>query len=215
MNETTQSACACGDTATEAQLMGRLDEVLTEYQGRPGALIPVLQIAQGIFGYLPQNVLKRVALRLGKSYSEVAGVVGFYSFFSTVPRGKHLVRVCLGTACYVRGGKQVLEACRQELGIDVGGTTSDGLFTLEVARCFGACGLAPTIMIDEDVHQRVKAPRLRELFAGYGFSDGSAASPIARKTKKKTATKKTPRKTAGTSAAFRKGAGRKERVGAK
>src|SRR5271157_4664589 len=217
MNETTQSACACGDTATEAQLMGRLDEVLTEYQGRPGALIPVLQIAQGIFGYLPQNVLKRVALRLGKSYSEVAGVVGFYSFFSTVPRGKHLVRVCLGTACYVRGGKRVLDALKQELGIDVGGTTSDGLFTLEVARCFGACGLAPTIMIDEDVHQRVKAPRLRELFAGYradvpggfsadvpgGSSAGSAASPIVRKTKKKTATKKTPRKTAGTSVAFR------------
>jgi NADH:ubiquinone oxidoreductase subunit E len=188
--------------------MERLDEVLTEYQGKPGALIPVLQIAQGIFGYLPQTVMKRVALRLGKSYSEVAGVVGFYSFFSIVPRGKHLVRVCLGTACYVRGGKQVLAACRQELGIDVGGTTSDGLFTLEVARCFGACGLAPTIMIDEDVHQRVKPPRLRELFAGY--RNGKAA-PAARKTPKKTATKKTPKKTA----VSRKSAGRKERVGAR
>ena len=94
-------------------------------------------------------------------------MVGFYSFFSTVPRGKHLVRVCLGTACYVRGGKQVLEACRQELGIDVGGTTPDGLFTLEVARCFGACGLAPTIMIDEDVHQRVKPQKLRAILAAY------------------------------------------------
>jgi NADH:ubiquinone oxidoreductase subunit E len=102
MNESTQPACACGEQATESQLMERLDEVLTEYQGKPGALIPVLQIAQGIFGYLPQTVMKRVALRLGKSYSEVAGVVGFYSFFSIVPRGKHLVRVCLGTACYVR-----------------------------------------------------------------------------------------------------------------
>jgi NADH:ubiquinone oxidoreductase subunit E len=217
MNETAQSSCACGETATEAQLMGRLDEVLTEYQGRPGALIPVLQIAQGIFGYLPVSVMKRVALRLGKSYSEVAGVVGFYSFFSTVPRGKHLVRVCLGTACYVRGGKQVLESCRQELGIDVGGTTADGLFTLEVARCFGACGLAPTIMIDEDVHQRVKPPKLRALFAGYrdgdvpgGFGDGDV--PNARKTTKKTVTKKTPKKAP---AASRNGAGRGERVGAK
>ncbi len=132
--------------------------MLAEYKGKPGALIPVLQIAQGIFGYLPEVAMKRIALGLGKSYSEVAGVVGFYSFFSTVPRGKHLVRVCLGTACYVRGGKQVLEACKQELGVDVGGTTPDGLFSLEVARCFGACGLAPTIMIDEDVHQRVKPP---------------------------------------------------------
>jgi NADH:ubiquinone oxidoreductase subunit E len=213
MKETTQTACACGEQATESQLMERLDEVLTEYQNKAGGLIPVLQIAQGIFGYLPQNVLKRVALRLGKSYSEVAGVVGFYSFFSTVPRGKHLVRVCMGTACYVRGGKQVLEACRQELGIDVGGTTRDGLFTLEVARCFGACGLAPTIMIDEDVHQRVKAPKLRELFAEY--RDGSAASPKAPKTKKKTATKKNPRKAEGTRAGSRKGAARTERVGAR
>jgi NADH:ubiquinone oxidoreductase subunit E len=213
MNESTQPSCACGETATESQLMERLDEVLTEYQVKPGALIPVLQIAQGIFGYLPQNVMKRVALRLGKSYSEVAGVVGFYSFFSTVPRGKHLVRVCLGTACYVRGGKQVLEACRQELGIEVGGTTSDGLFTLEVARCFGACGLAPTIMIDEDVHQRVKPPRLRELFAAY--RDGGAGSPKARKTKKKTATKKPPQKPSGTRKTAGSRMSRAERVGAR
>jgi NADH:ubiquinone oxidoreductase subunit E len=163
----TSATCACGAQATDEQLMERLDEVLTEYQGRPGALIPVLQIAQGIFGYLPEHVLKRVALRLGKSYSEVAGVVGFYSFFSTVPRGKHLVRVCLGTACYVRGGKQVLEGCRRELGIDVGGTTADGLFTLEVARCFGACGLAPTIAVDNDIHQRVKPAKIQDLLDQY------------------------------------------------
>ena len=186
MNESTATACACGAQATEPELLKRLDEVLTGYQGKPGALIPVLQIAQGIFGYLPENVLKRIALRLNKSYSEVAGVVGFYSFFSTVPRGKHLVRVCLGTACYVRGGKQVMEACKQELGIEVGGTTADGQFTLEVGRCFGACGLAPTIMIDEDVHQRVKAPRLRELFAAY--RGGTRAAPAAATGKKPAAT---------------------------
>ena len=191
MNESSASACACGAQATEPELLKRLDEVLTGYQGKPGALIPVLQIAQGIFGYLPENVLKRIALRLNKSYSEVAGVVGFYSFFSTVPRGKHLVRVCLGTACYVRGGKQVMEACKQELGIEVGGTTADGQFTLEVGRCFGACGLAPTIMIDEDVHQRVKAPRLRELFAAYRNGNGAApAAKAAAKTAAKTSTKK-------------------------
>ncbi len=181
------AACACGAQATEPELLKRLDEVLTEYKGKPGALIPVLQIAQGIFGYLPENVLKRIALCLNKSYSEVAGVVGFYSFFSTVPRGKHLVRVCLGTACYVRGGKQVMEACKQELGIEVGGTTADGQFTLEVGRCFGACGLAPTIMIDEDVHQRVKAPRLRELFAGYRNGNGEAAAAKKPAAKKPTA----------------------------
>lgn len=157
----------CGETVSDEQLFSRLEEVLEEYRGKPGALIPVLQIAQGIFGYLPEGALKRIALRLGKSYSEVAGVVGFYSFFSTVPRGKHLIRVCLGTACYVRGGKRVLDNLKQELKIDVGGTTEDRLFSLEVARCFGACGLAPTIMIDEEVHQRVKPQRIRAILNEY------------------------------------------------
>ena len=157
----------CGETVSDEELFSRLDEILEEYQGKPGALIPVLQIAQGIFGYLPEETLKRIALRLGKSYSEVAGVVGFYSFFSTVPRGKHLIRVCLGTACYVRGGKRVLDNLKQELKIDVGSTTEDRQFSLEVARCFGACGLAPTIMIDEEVHQRVKPQRIRAILDGY------------------------------------------------
>ena len=174
---------ACAEQATEGELLGRLEEVLEEYQDKSGNLIPILQIAQGIFGYLPENVLKRIALALGKSYSEVAGVVGFYSFFSTVPRGKHLIRVCLGTACYVRGGKLVLEALKQELGIDVGGTTEDRLFSLEVARCFGACGLAPTIMIGEEVRQRVKPARIRAILEEYrGSGNGGNGKAAARKT---------------------------------
>jgi NADH:ubiquinone oxidoreductase subunit E len=174
---------ACAEQATEGELLGRLEEVLKEYKDKSGNLIPVLQIAQGIFGYLPENVLKRIALALGKSYSEVAGVVGFYSFFSTVPRGKHLIRVCLGTACYVRGGKLVLEALKQELGIDVGETTEDRLFSLEVARCFGACGLAPTIMIGEEVRQRVKPARIRAILEEYrGGGNGGNGKTAARKT---------------------------------
>jgi len=167
MNEVPMAVSCCSEQASEAELMERLDGVLAEYRGKPGALIPVLQIAQGIFGFLPEKVLKHIALAMGKSYSEVAGVVGFYSFFSTVPRGKHLIRVCLGTACYVRGGKQLLEALKQELDIDVGATTPDGLFSLEVARCFGACGLAPTIMIDEEVLQRVKPLKVRAILDVY------------------------------------------------
>ena len=165
---------ACAEQASEGELLERLEEVLEEYKEKPGALIPVLQIAQGIFGYLPEAALKRIALALGKSYSEVAGVVGFYSFFSTVPRGKHLIRVCLGTACYVRGGKRVLEAFKQELGIDVGGTTEDPLFSLEVARCFGACGLAPTIMIGDEVRQRVKPVRVRAILDEYRAMEAGA-----------------------------------------
>ena len=149
------------------ELDARLEEIIHEYSDRAGALIPVLQVAQSLYGYLPQRVLKRIALGLGKSYSLVAGVVGFYSYFTTVPRGRHLIRVCLGTACYVRGGRLVLQALRDELGVDVGGTTPDGLFSLAVGRCFGACGLAPTIMIDDQVYQRVKAARVRDILDIY------------------------------------------------
>ena len=165
-NQQQLQQCTCG-VVGEGELLARLDEIIAEYQGKPGALIPVLQIAQGIFGYLPECAMKRVAVGLGKSYSEVAGVVGFYSFFSTNPRGRHVVRVCLGTACYVRGGKQVLAALKQRLKIDVGQTTPDREFTLEVARCFGACGLAPAIMIDDDVHQRIKPAKLGAILDTY------------------------------------------------
>jgi len=151
----------------DGERLARLDEVIREYRDKRGALIPVLQLAQGIFGYLPQVALKRVSLGLDKSYSEVAGVVGFYSFFSTTPRGRFLVRVCMGTACYVRGGKQVLEALKDNLGIDVGETTDDKLFSLGVARCFGACGLAPVLTINDEVHQRVKPNKVKEILDQY------------------------------------------------
>jgi NADH:ubiquinone oxidoreductase subunit E len=163
----TAAAVCCAEEVSEEELFRRLDEIIEEYRGKPGALIPVLQIAQTIFGYLPEQALKRISLGLGKSYSEVAGVVSFYSFFSTKPRGKHLIRVCLGTACYVRGGKQVLDALKKNLGVDVGDTTEDALFTLEVARCFGACGLAPAMCIDEEVYKRVRPTKIREILKRY------------------------------------------------
>jgi NADH:ubiquinone oxidoreductase subunit E len=156
----------CQD-ASEEELLGRLDEVLKDYADVQGALIPVLQIAQAMFGYLPETALRKIALSLGKPYSEVAGVVGFYSFFTTVPRGEHLVRVCLGTACYVRGGKQVLAELKELLRIEVGETTPDRQFSLDVGRCYGACGLAPVIMVDDDVHQRVKPARLAKILEQY------------------------------------------------
>ena len=163
------------EEASEEELLARLDEVIAEYKEKPGALIPVLQIAQSIFGYLPENALKKISLGLNKSYSEVAGVVGFYSFFSTVPRGKHLIRVCLGTACYVRGGNQVLGAIKDKLKIDVGETTEDRLFSLDVARCFGACGLAPAIMIDDEVHQRVKTSKIQAILDQYAEKEAVPA----------------------------------------
>ena len=195
MVECNKVVCQCGEEASEEELLARLDKVLSEYREKPGALIPVLQIAQGIFGYLPEVALKRIALGLNKSFSEVAGVVSFYSFFSTVPRGKHLVRVCLGTACYVRGGKRVLDTMKHKLGIDVGKTTPDRQFSLEVARCFGACGLAPAIMIDDEVHHRVKPAKMDLILSKYREADRPAerqqpetTPPARRKGREKAAT---------------------------
>ena len=125
-----QGCCCCQAAASPEELNRRLDEIIADYKGKPGGLIPVLQIAQGLFGHLPDDVVQRISAGLDKPYSEVAGVVTFYSFFSTRPRGQYMVRVCLGTACYVRGGKQVLEAFQKELGVDVGETTPDRKFTL-------------------------------------------------------------------------------------
>ena len=167
MSEKLESTCACCPEVDEQELLTRLGEILEEYKYKDGGLIPVLQIAQGLFGYLPEHVLRRIATDMAKPYSEVAGIVGFYSFFSTQPRGKNVIRVCLGTACYVRGGKQVLDSLKKELQIDVGETTDDKNFSLEIARCFGACGLAPAIMINEDVHQRVKPARIKQILTLY------------------------------------------------
>jgi NADH:ubiquinone oxidoreductase subunit E len=161
------TCCECLQEMTEQEMLTQLDELISGYIDKPGGLIPALQVAQSRFGYLPESVLKKISRLFDKPYSEVAGVVGFYSFFSTVPRGKYMVRVCLGTACYVRGGKEVLAAVKKELGIDVGETTENRTFSLDVGRCFGACGLAPVLMVNDDVHQRVKPSKLGELLGAY------------------------------------------------
>lgn len=147
------------------------DAVLDRHAGEPGALIPVLQELQERIGHLPKPLLRELGGRLGIPYSEIAGVVGFYSFFTTVPRGVHTIRTCLGTACYVRGGKELLQSLRSNLHIDVGETTADRQFSLEVGRCFGACGLAPVVVVDDDVHQRVKPAKIHELLAAYAPSE--------------------------------------------
>lgn len=175
---TSQSAtgpcgCTCGCEPSESDLYTRLDGVIADYREKPGGLIPALQIAQSIFGYLPEPAIRRIADGFGKSVSEVTGVVSFYSFFTTHPRGRFLVRVCLGTACYVRGGKDVLEAFKKKLGIEVGETTPDRLFSLEVGRCFGACGMAPVVMVNDTVYQRVKPARVGEMVSQ--LASGAAA----------------------------------------
>jgi NADH:ubiquinone oxidoreductase subunit E len=148
-------------------IIPQIDDIIKRYKSTAGALIPVLQSTQNLLGYLPQEILIHISEKLKISLSEVTGVVSFYSFFSTIPRGEHVVRVCLGTACYVRGGKEVLASLEKVLGIKVGETSEDRKFSLEIGRCFGACGLAPVVMIDDDVHQRVKPSKVREILEAY------------------------------------------------
>lgn len=175
MSQSTGNCCCKECSLTEAQIIEELEPTLKEYATKPGGVIPALQIAQTRLGYLPETVVQKIAHIFNKPYSEVAGVVTFYSFFSTVPRGTYLIRVCLGTACYVRGGNELLQALKHKLGIDVGETTPDRLFSLGVGRCFGACGMAPVLMVNDDLHQRVKATKVGEILEAYRAKAASEA----------------------------------------
>jgi len=150
-----------------SEQLAQIDEIISNFKGKPGALIPVLEQVQDLCGYLPPAIQSRVAKGLNLSVSNVYGVVTFYSFFTMVPRGKHVIRVCLGTACYVRGGKRILERISEILQVDPGECTQDRLFSLETVRCLGACGLAPVVVIDEDTHGRIKPAKLDALLAQY------------------------------------------------
>lgn len=129
-----------------------LKERIALHKQKPGPLMPTLHDAQRIFGCIPVQVQKLIASELGESVAKINGVVTFYSHFSIEPKGQHIIGVCLGTACYVRGSQQILDAISGELKIKAGETTDDGLFTLEATRCIGACGLAPVFTIDGKVY---------------------------------------------------------------
>jgi len=158
--------CNCSEL-TEEEKLERIAEVIEDYRHREGSLIQILHLAQGIYGYLPIHVQKFIAQRLNIPLSEVYGVVSFYSFFTTSKRGKYVIRVCLGTACYVRGGKKIVEKLHEILGLDVGETTPDGKFTLEVMRCIGACSLAPAITINDTVYKQVNPDKLQQIIDLY------------------------------------------------
>ena len=147
--------------------IARLDDIISRYKEKPGGLIPALEEAQVALEYLPIGIQKRIAKGLNLPLSRVYGVVTFYSFFTMTPRGRHTVRVCLGTACYVRGGKAIAEHLTKEFGIKEKETTPDRRFTYETVRCLGACGLGPVLVIDEDVHGRIKPGKVKEILSQY------------------------------------------------
>jgi NADH-quinone oxidoreductase E subunit len=151
----------------EAQDLSRLDSVFEKHRGEEGALIPVLQEAQGIYGYLSQEVLVTIAERLHIPVSRVFGVVTFYAQFYTTPRGRNTVRVCRGTACHVRGGKNVLKAVQQALGIGEGETTSDFKFTFETVACLGACALSPVLLVNKNYYGKLTPAKVEKVLKQY------------------------------------------------
>ena len=163
---TDSTVCTCSKE-TKAQKFEKIANAIDLFKGRQGSLIQVLHAAQEIYGHLPLEVQQFIAKGMNIPLSEVSGVVSFYSFFSSTPRGVHTIRVCLGTACYVRGGKKLVEYILNHLNVEAGGTTEDGQFTFEIARCIGSCGLAPAMMIDDKVYKQVSTAKLGSILAKY------------------------------------------------
>ncbi|MBL7209874.1 MAG: NADH-quinone oxidoreductase subunit NuoE [Dehalococcoidia bacterium] len=141
--------------------------MLAEYEGEKGALIPILQKVQEKVGYLPEEAISKVAAFTKMSESEIFGVASFYAQFYFTRRGKHTLKVCLGTACHVRGGERILDEVKRELGVESGETTKDYKFSLERVACFGACALAPVMVIDKNVYGRVTIAKAKDILSEY------------------------------------------------
>lgn len=151
------------DQLAEQEQVQTIDQILAEYQALPGGLMVVLNEIQNRIGYISEPMQRYVAQKMSIPVSTVHGVVSFYSFFTTSPRGKHTIKFCMGTACYVGGAPQLIEKAKQMLNIDPGETTPDGEITLELCRCVGACSQAPVIVVDEEIHGRVRPNKFPQI----------------------------------------------------
>lgn len=148
----------------------KFDEFLQfveEKKNDKGAVMPVLQEAQRLFGYIPEEIVDFMALKLSKPSSEIYGVASFYSQFTFKPRGKHSICICLGTACYVKGADKLLDDFLKELNVAKGEATADGLFSIVETRCVGECALAPVVTVGEDVYDHVKESQVTEIINKY------------------------------------------------
>ena len=167
-----ENKCCCGKNVIEAdteqiEKIEKIKKIIENYKGKKGALIPVLHEAQEVYGYLPLKVQKLISKGLGIPVAEIYGVVTFYTQFSTEPKGKFKIQVCLGTACYVKGSGKILDKISEKLKIEVGKCTPDGKFSLDATRCIGACGLAPVIMINDEVYGRLTPDQVEEILEKY------------------------------------------------
>ncbi|HYF82560.1 MAG TPA: NADH-quinone oxidoreductase subunit NuoE [Clostridia bacterium] len=153
--------------AAMKEKMEKLEHVLIEHKDQQGALMPVLHETQELFGYIPEEAQKRISEVLNVSLAEIYGVATFYSRFTLKPRGKNTVSVCLGTACYVKNAQGILDKLKEELKVAAGETTGDGIFTLEATRCLGCCGLAPVMMINEEVYGKLVPEDIPDILKKY------------------------------------------------
>jgi len=153
--------------------VARIEEICDAYQGERTPLVMILSDIQKEFGYVPLEVQEVVSRKTGISVAEIYGVVTFYSFFSLTPKGKHVIGCCLGTACYVKGAQQIIDRFCNDLGIEPGGTTEDGMFTIDALRCIGACAAAPAVTIDGKVFARVNVNQVPGIIAEYRTMEGA------------------------------------------
>jgi NADH-quinone oxidoreductase subunit E len=145
----------------------QIDEIIAANRSVPGSVIGVLRECQDVVGYLPVELIDYISNGLNLSRSEVFGVASFYSLFSFEPKGRHVIKVCMGTACYVKGIKEAVSRIENKFGLKEGGTSEDRRFTLEAVRCLGACGLAPVVVVDQDTYGAVKADKVIETLEKY------------------------------------------------
>ncbi len=163
VNEVATSKIALNDPLKDPKQKALIDQIIDENKDRPGATMVVLNELQSTIGFVSEAMQEYTASRLHVPMSRVHGVISFYSFFTTTPRGKHTVKFCMGTACYVGGTPALIEKAKQIIGVEPGQTSPDGNITLEVCRCVGACSQAPVIVVDEDVTGRVKPNKLPQI----------------------------------------------------
>ncbi|MEA4845729.1 MAG: NADH-quinone oxidoreductase subunit NuoE [Clostridiaceae bacterium] len=153
--------------AAMKEKMEKLEAIILQHKEQQGALIPILHETQELFGYIPEEAQKKISEVLNIPVAEIYGVTTFYSRFTLNPRGQHTISVCLGTACYVKNSKGVLERLEEELNVKTGSTTEDRKFTLEATRCLGCCGLAPVMMIGEDVYGKLVPDDIPDILKKY------------------------------------------------
>ena len=153
--------------AIDSKTLQQIKKIIGAANGKTGAPIRVLQQVQELVGYLPHEVLETISGEMRIPMSELYGITSFYSFFSMVPKGKYVIQVCLGTACYVKGAERLIKTMKKDFGLEPRGITADNKFSLETVRCLGACGLSPVMAIGQDIHRKVRPSQLKEILNSY------------------------------------------------